>query len=242
MAAPPRRIRPGPTSTWGPKRLPDRCHSRLHPASGLVTSESLPFPEAEPAPVGLAQTRCGAAGLSAMGLTLRRVALRLHRTTRRASARSPSVPRDAPIRAEGRAQPPDQVLVRGRRRGSQTARRTPGLTRPPARQRRPVRRRRPVLRMPARQRHLLHSKPRPTVLGRACARRCVEGEPSPGADVAGVSPVPAQMWQGAPPVHAATVCVRRCACVSAAGPGCKWARTRCRCAAGERSKKQMGPG
>ncbi len=27
-------------------------------------------------------------------------------------------------------------------------------------------------------------------------RRCGGGEPSPGADVAGVSPVPVQMWQG----------------------------------------------
>jgi hypothetical protein len=27
-------------------------------------------------------------------------------------------------------------------------------------------------------------------------RRCGRGEPSPGADVAGASPVPAQMWQG----------------------------------------------
>ncbi len=27
-------------------------------------------------------------------------------------------------------------------------------------------------------------------------RRCGRGGPSPGADVAGVSPVPAQMWQG----------------------------------------------
>ena len=27
-------------------------------------------------------------------------------------------------------------------------------------------------------------------------RRCGRGEPSPGADVARVSPIPAQMWQG----------------------------------------------
>jgi hypothetical protein len=30
--------------------------------------------------------------------------------------------------------------------------------------------------------------------------RCGRGEPSPGADVAGVSPVPVQMWAGASPV------------------------------------------
>jgi hypothetical protein len=30
--------------------------------------------------------------------------------------------------------------------------------------------------------------------------RCGRGEPSPGADVAGVSPVPVQMWQGVRPV------------------------------------------
>jgi hypothetical protein len=28
-------------------------------------------------------------------------------------------------------------------------------------------------------------------------RRCGQGEPNPGADVAGMSPVPAQMWPGA---------------------------------------------
>jgi hypothetical protein len=36
----------------------------------------------------------------------------------------------------------------------------------------------------------------PGTLGEQSRGTCGEGEPSPGADVAGVEPVPVQMWQG----------------------------------------------